>query len=71
MTHDAPPPTTRTTPAQAAPPQPIAPPAAALEHTMVPPWMRYTPKTPFSQPTRDHHGTHQGDTAEDPPTVRP
>ena len=38
---------------------------------MVPPWMRYTPKTPFSQPTRDHHGTHQGDTAEYPPTVRP
>ena len=33
--------------------------------------MRYTRKTPFSQPTRDHHGTHQGDTAEYPPTVRP
>ena len=33
--------------------------------------MRYIPKTPFSQPTRDHHGTHQGNTAEDPPTVRP
>ena len=28
-------------------------------------------KTRFSQPTRDHHGTHQGDNAEDPPTVRP
>ena len=38
---------------------------------MVPPWMRYTPKTPFSQPTRGHHGTHQGDAAEYPPTVRP
>ena len=38
---------------------------------MVPPWMRYTPKTPFSQPTRDHHGTHQGDAAEYPPPVRP
>ena len=70
-THDTPPPTTRTTPTQAPPPQPAAPTAAAPQHTMVPPWMRYTPKTPFSQPTRDHHGTHQGDTAEDPPTVRP
>ena len=70
-THDTPPPTTRTTPTKAPPPQPAAPPAAARQHTMVPPWMRYTPKTPFSQPTRDHHGTQQGDTAEDPPTVRP
>ena len=69
--HDTPPPTTRSTPTQAPPPQPAAPTAAAPQHTMVPPWMRYTPKTPFSQPTRDHHGTHQGDTAEYPPTVRP
>ena len=33
--------------------------------------MRYTPRIPLSQPTRGHHGTHQGDTAEDSPTVRP
>ena len=38
---------------------------------MLPPWMRYTPKTPFSRPARGHHGTHQGDAAEYPPTVRP
>ena len=70
-THDAPPPTTHTTPTQAPSPQPTASPATARQHTVVPPWMRYTPKTPLSQPTRGHHGTHQGDTAGDPTQVRP
>ena len=70
-THDTPPSTTRTTSTAGPTPQPNRPPTAARQHIVVPPWMRYTPKPPLSQPTRGNYGTHQRDTAEDPPTVRP
>ena len=44
-------------------------PTAAHQHTVVPPRMRYTAKTLYSQPTRGHHGTHDGDAKQDPPTA--
>ena len=66
-THDAPPPTTRTTPTQAPPAQPAAPPPAARQHTMVPPWMRYTPKTPSASRPGTTTGRTKGTPRKTPP----
>ena len=44
---------------------------ATQQHTVVPPWLRHATGTFQSAPTRGHHGTHQGDTRENLPKVRP
>ena len=75
MAHEMPPGTPRATLRHAAPLQPAATPTEAQhtpkQHTTIPLWMQHATEPTHSSPTRGHNGTHQGDTREDQPDVRP